>query len=155
MNHPLPTSKSLLRDECGSVDIMGYLALVTIVGIGVIAGLATLRDGIAQEYTDLGWTLLSLDQSYEYTVPGPMGPVTITHGTPLAGHTGDVPTGLEDTPAGQAAIGMVFTTPGGSESNPVTPLSTETLPTRPGHTTPGLPVEQPGGIESDPAIVVP
>lgn len=138
------------------MDIMGYLALVTLVGIGVIAGLATLRDGIAQEYTDLGWTLLSLDQSYKYTVPGPGGTsITVTHGKPLKYHTGDVPDGLKDTDPGQAAIGMVLTIPGGSESSGITPLSTATLPTRPGHDTPDLSPEQPGASEGAPKITVP
>ena len=64
----------LHQDEDGTIDIVGYILLVTILGIGLIAGLATLRDGIIQEYGDLSVALEQLNQSYEFTLPDPNGP---------------------------------------------------------------------------------
>lgn len=149
MKHRPPIRESLFQDELGTVDIMAYVALITLVAIGMITGLATLRDRIAQEYTDLGWALMSLDQSYKYTAPGQNGPVTVTHGTPGAGHTGGVPNGLSDTSDGQAPHGMNLTIAGGNEAALVPSTTTVTI-TRPGHNTPGLPAQPAGGSETDP-----
>jgi hypothetical protein len=57
----------LIFDEFGSIDTMGYLVMVTLIAIGGITGLATLRDGIVQEYGDIGLALEHLDQSFTYT----------------------------------------------------------------------------------------
>lgn len=140
MKHRPPILKSLLQDEFGTVDIAAYIALITLVAIGMIAGLTTLRDGIAQEYSDLGWALMSLDQSYEYTIPGENGPVTVTHGTPTPDGS---PIGLTGT-----LVGMQFVD-GGNESAAALNPVTETV-TRPGHELTGLPAQPDGGAENMP-----
>jgi hypothetical protein len=63
----------LWRDERGITGAMGLLLLVTLVAIGAIVGLATLRDQIVQEMGDMAVALESLDQSYS---GGPYGSYT-------------------------------------------------------------------------------
>lgn len=64
------------RDERGEVSTLSLLLLTTIVALGAIVGLVTLRDQIVQEMGDFADALESLDQSYSssigvYTDPGP------------------------------------------------------------------------------------
>lgn len=63
----------LADDEFGSVDTMGYILMVTLLAIGGITGLATLRDGIIQEGGDIFNALRSLDQSFSIWVPDNSG----------------------------------------------------------------------------------
>ena len=50
---------ALIRDEDGTVFVE-YLLLLTIVGIGVIAGLATLRGALTSELIDLANAIASI-----------------------------------------------------------------------------------------------
>jgi len=61
--------RQILRDELGSLDAMAYVLIVTILAIGGITGLTTLRDGIIQEYADYGIALRHLNQGYKLKVP--------------------------------------------------------------------------------------
>jgi hypothetical protein len=58
------------RDEAGSIDLGAYLLVVTIVGIGIIVGLTTVRDQIVQEFGDLSLALENIKQSYSVTING-------------------------------------------------------------------------------------
>lgn len=59
--------KSLWRDERGVTDVAAYVLVVTIFGVGIIVGLATLRDDIVQGMGDIATSLGRLDQSYSFT----------------------------------------------------------------------------------------
>ena len=70
----------LWRDECGITGAMGLVLVVTLVAIGAIVGLSTLRDQVVQEMGDMAVALESLDQSFS---GGPYGsyvdpPTTLT-----------------------------------------------------------------------------
>lgn len=59
---------SARRPRKGAIDSGSYLLLITIVGIGMVCGLATFRDKVAQEMGDLASSLEQIDQSYSFTV---------------------------------------------------------------------------------------
>lgn len=59
---------SARRARKGAIDSGSYLLLITIVGIGMVCGLTTLRDKVAQELGDVASALEQLDQSYSFTV---------------------------------------------------------------------------------------
>ena len=72
----------LWRDQRGAVSAVSALLLYTILTLGVITGLVTLRNQIVQEFGDLAVALDHLDQSWEvrhsweeesrgFTDPGP------------------------------------------------------------------------------------
>ena len=68
--------KSLWNDQQGATGAMGLILLATILAIGAIVGLTTLRDQIVQEMGDLAVALENLDQSFttpfsSYSDPGP------------------------------------------------------------------------------------
>jgi hypothetical protein len=102
-----------------------YLLMVTIVAVGSISGLVTLRDMVNQEYGDTALALENLNQSYQYQIivdgnviastsytdtvgsladlediTDPMNPVIVPGGSP-----GNVdPTLLDPVGAGPAGI---------------------------------------------------
>lgn len=55
----------LWHDQSGSIPALSWMFLVTIIVIGAIVGLVTLRDQLVQEYGDLAVALDSLDQSWQ------------------------------------------------------------------------------------------
>ena len=55
-----------IADDRGVVEGVNYLLLVTVVAIGMVAGLSSLRDQIVQSYGDSALALRNLDQSYAY-----------------------------------------------------------------------------------------
>lgn len=59
--------KQLLGDEAGFVVSSELVLIATIAVIGMITGLATLRDGVIQELGDLAAAIGSLEQSYTFT----------------------------------------------------------------------------------------
>lgn len=67
---PFPTSKvgivflHFWNDEKGFVNASNYILLVTIIAIGAVAGLTSIRDSVVQELGDLGLALENVDQSY-------------------------------------------------------------------------------------------
>jgi Flp pilus assembly pilin Flp len=56
----------LWRDEAGFVQSSESVLLGTILLIGSIAGLVTVRDAVATEFGDLATALLDIDHSYSY-----------------------------------------------------------------------------------------
>ncbi|EAQ80140.1 hypothetical protein [Blastopirellula marina] len=66
----------LWRDERGVASAYGLILIATVLILGAIVGLTSLRDHVVQEYGDLGVAIDSLDQSfaYEITVTPPIGP---------------------------------------------------------------------------------
>ena len=58
-------ARALWQDERGITGAMGLLLLATILAIGAIVGLTTLRDQIVQEMGDMAVALESLDQSFD------------------------------------------------------------------------------------------
>lgn len=109
-----PSWKKLLRDDRGNVHAAGYLLLVTIFAIGMIAGLATLRDGIVQEYGDIALALEHLDQSFVFALPS--GTITFDDDT----------ASIPDDPVDAEPYGIVLTTApsafGENEALPVLPV---------------------------------
>lgn len=90
------------NDESGTVDVMGYILLMTIFVLGCLVALTAVRTNIVQEFGDLANSLESLDQSYSYTVNG----VTSTYAdgaSPAPNASGTAPTGLDVAVA--AAVG--------------------------------------------------
>ncbi|WP_417397578.1 hypothetical protein [Gimesia chilikensis] len=57
-------------DEGGNVSAFTTVLMLTILIIGIIPGVATLRDHIVQKFGDTAVALESIDQSYSYTVNG-------------------------------------------------------------------------------------
>ena len=58
----------LWSDERAAVSPISVILMTTILSIGAIVGLTTLRDHIAQQYGDVAVALRSLRQTYEYEV---------------------------------------------------------------------------------------
>src|SRR5690242_15748124 len=58
----------LHRDVRGTIDCAGYLLMATVLGIGVLVGIATYRDHVVQEFGDIADSLESLDQSYCFKI---------------------------------------------------------------------------------------
>jgi len=63
-------ARQFWSDQEGSVSPFATVLMVTILVIGIIPGISTLRDHIVQNYGDVAVALESLDQSYSYTVNG-------------------------------------------------------------------------------------
>src|SRR5438132_9047841 len=55
---------NLWRDDAGAIIATEYLFVVTILVIGIIVGLAGLRDAINAELTELGNAILALSQGF-------------------------------------------------------------------------------------------
>jgi hypothetical protein len=58
----------LSTDDRGSIDVASYLLMVTLLGIGVVVGLSSVRDGIVQGLGDVAMALENVNQSYSFTV---------------------------------------------------------------------------------------
>jgi len=62
--------KQLWTNECGFVNAAAYLFVVTILLIGMVAGLTSFRDQLVQELGDLAVGLENFDQSYSFEING-------------------------------------------------------------------------------------
>lgn len=62
--------RRLRLDQRGSVGAAEFVILVTILAIGMIAGLCAVRWSLIQEFGDVGVALERLDQSYQATIGG-------------------------------------------------------------------------------------
>src|SRR5947209_15638647 len=58
--------RKLWQDDAGIVALE-YLLVATIVGLGLVVGLAALYEALTAELTELSNAILALDQSYEFT----------------------------------------------------------------------------------------
>lgn len=56
-----------MKEEAGFVVSSELVLIATIVVIGLIAGLTTLRDQVLQEIADVADAISEIDQSYSYT----------------------------------------------------------------------------------------
>ena len=56
---------NLWRDQRGFTSTLSTILLVTVVAIGAVVGLTTLRDQLVQELGDVATALENLDQSYD------------------------------------------------------------------------------------------
>ncbi len=56
--------KKLWNDESGAIVSLEIVLIGTILGIGMITGLTSLRDAVITELADLGGAIAWLDQSY-------------------------------------------------------------------------------------------
>ena len=57
----------LWADEAGFVVSMELVLVATILVIGMVVGLVTVRDAVVQELADVAGAIASVSQSYEYT----------------------------------------------------------------------------------------
>ncbi len=82
-------------DESGSVSPFVTVLMVTILVLGIIPGVVTLRDHIVQNFGDVAVALESIDQSYSFSVNGVTSEYvdTVTVMDPV----GDAPAGLDLT----------------------------------------------------------
>lgn len=58
----------LWREESGSTSVVALILVTTIVCVGAVAGLATFRNQIVQEFGDMGVAIDNLDHSFSYTI---------------------------------------------------------------------------------------
>ncbi|REJ86880.1 MAG: hypothetical protein DWQ34_26760 [Planctomycetota bacterium] len=80
----------LLQDECGAIAGADYILAVTILTVGAVTGLATVRDAVVQEFGDLAIGMETIDQSYTVNA-------TFANGQTIQfGFDDPEPTGLED-----------------------------------------------------------
>jgi Flp pilus assembly pilin Flp len=56
----------LWKDSHGFVVSTEYIIVATIIALGLIAGLAAIRDGIVSEISDVAGSVQDLNQSYHY-----------------------------------------------------------------------------------------
>ncbi len=59
--------KRFWRDQRGVVATTDLILIATILVLGTIVGLATLRNSVVQEFGDLATAIGNLNQGYEYT----------------------------------------------------------------------------------------
>ena len=59
--------QQLWREQEGAVLTTELVLVGAVLGIGVVAGLAGLRDSVVQELTDLSENLSQLNQTYSYS----------------------------------------------------------------------------------------
>lgn len=59
--------KRLWHDRRGFVATTDLILIITIVVLGTIVGLATVRDSVVQEFGDLATAIGRLNQTYRYT----------------------------------------------------------------------------------------
>jgi len=72
-------AERLWNDDAGALIAMELLFVATILVIGIIVGLAGLRDAIVVELTELGNAILALSQGY--TISGLTGCCSATDGS--------------------------------------------------------------------------
>jgi Flp pilus assembly pilin Flp len=74
--------KKLWNDEVGAVVSAELVLVITILGIGMITGLSSLRDGVITELADVGAAIGSVNQSY--SVSGVTAHSSLTGGSVYA-----------------------------------------------------------------------
>jgi len=104
--------KKLWNDEVGAIVGAEIVLVMTILVIGIIVGLASLRDAVVTELADVGGAIAALDQTYTYG--GAIGHHSVTNGS----HFHDALDSCDDAACGQNAgqnsrCVELCTTPGG------------------------------------------
>ena len=103
LSHPKVDAMKILRrlwrDQRGSTLLAANLLLYSVLVLGVIVGLVTLRDQLVQEFGDLAVALESLDQLFHVDGAG------FTDSSPLNDPAGEEPAGLSvrEAPAGEGS----------------------------------------------------
>lgn len=92
-------------DESGSADYMFLIIMLTVCVLGVLPGIATMRDQVVQQFGDLAVAFDSLDQTYSVNVNG------------VISQYADAPTDLDD--------------PDGSEPACISVINADALPEQP------------------------
>jgi len=90
--------KKLWNDEVGAIISAELVLVMTIVGIGMITGLSSLRDGVIEELADVGAAIGSMDQSY--TVGGALAHSSATNGSGFA----DAPDFCDNSATGNGGL---------------------------------------------------
>lgn len=88
----LHLTSRLWHDQCGNISPAAYLLLLVILAVGMIPGLATVREHLVQDFGDLAVALENLDQSYSFSV----GTTTSEYNDPATALTD----GIDEAPAG-------------------------------------------------------
>lgn len=86
------------QDESGMINPASYILMVTVVGIGMIAGLTAIRDSVVQELGDTALALENFNQGYSISVTLPdntvITQVFVDDNTPTADLPGQAPFGI-------------------------------------------------------------
>ena len=88
----------LLRDDTGVLSSIDYILFVTIMTIGAVVGLATVRDAVMQQFGDISVAVENLDQSYTVDITFRNGSTQRfgwADGTSPTDVAGDPPGGIE------------------------------------------------------------
>ncbi len=101
----------LWRDDSGFIGSTDYILIASIVVIGAVCGLVTLRDAVVQNLGDVAIALESLDQSYTVNF-------TLSNGAAFSfGYPDPAPAAaLLDAP-GEAPYGIELCEDGDSQEN--------------------------------------
>lgn len=59
--------KSLWNDESGAIVSTEIVLVVTILGLGMIAGLTSVRNSVVTELADIGQAVSDVNQTYSYS----------------------------------------------------------------------------------------
>jgi hypothetical protein len=74
--------KNFWNDEAGAIISAELVLVLTIAVIGMVVGLASVRDAVVTELGDVGQAIANIDQSYTYT--GIVGHSSATAGSGFA-----------------------------------------------------------------------
>ncbi|QDV50361.1 hypothetical protein [Gimesia fumaroli] len=86
-------ARQFWNDEGGSISPFATVLMMTILLVGIIPGIATLRDHIVQKFGDMAVALESIDQSYSFEVDGVTSEYVDTNS--LTDPVGDAPACLD------------------------------------------------------------
>lgn len=97
---PVGLLRRLWRDSRGESSFLGLILIAAIAAIGIIVGLAVVRDALVQEFGDVAVALDRLDQSYDISVVNDC----VAPGTPLwvVSYSDDTLDALSDPGAGDS-----------------------------------------------------
>jgi hypothetical protein len=112
--------KKIWTDQRGFVATTDLILIASILVLGMIVGLATLRNSVVQEFGDLATALGRLNQSYSYT-GNVYDPEDSDAYAQVAGsdYTDEPDFGDDGDPEGQPAAGISVTRPPISEGEPL------------------------------------
>lgn len=63
----MSTLKALWSDESGAIVSTEIVLVITILGIGMVVGLAAVRNSVVTELADVAQAVANVDQSYSYS----------------------------------------------------------------------------------------
>ena len=92
----------LWKDETGVIDASSYIFFVTLICIGSVCGLVTIRDQVTQELGDLSVAFQNIDQSFSlnYTLGTLVVTASFIDNDAGNGVAGAAPAGIDLTVAG-------------------------------------------------------